>query len=175
MEPFKSPFPTLFCRSLEAQGRQKINALHQLELLPSPGFLSLSYYECCSLEHNNVKSFLRNDFQKPQLLFFFLLQKSCFCPVLKLSLCGTHHIDRKNNRRSQHLARGVLSYLGGVSLNHKGPFVASQKRDLLLFVDFSLFLAAHWQDPDTGLLENLKWILHFHIIQFGALLVWMSL
>lgn len=59
MEPLKPPFTTLFCRSLEAQGRQKMYALHQHELLPSSGFPSLSYYECYSLEHNNVKSFLK--------------------------------------------------------------------------------------------------------------------
>lgn len=81
---------------------------------------------------------------------------------------------KKKTRRGQHLARGVLSYLEGVSLDHNGPFVASQKRDLSLFVDFSFFLAVHWQDPDMLLLENIKWILHFHIIQYGTLLVWMS-
>lgn len=80
---------------------------------------------------------------------------------------------QKKTRRSQHLARGVLFHLGGVSLNHNGPFVASQKRDLLLFIDFLPFLAVHWQDSDALLLENIKWILH--ITQYGTLLVWMSL
>lgn len=74
MEPLKSPSPTLFWRSLEAQGRQKINALHQHELLPSSGFPSLSYYECYSLEHNNVKSFLKNELQKPPLVLFNIVQ-----------------------------------------------------------------------------------------------------
>lgn len=41
-------------------------------------------------------------------------------------------------RWSQHLAGPVLTHLRGLSLNHNGSFVASQKRDLLLSANFSL-------------------------------------
>lgn len=102
MEPLKSPFSTLFWPSLEAQGRQKLMPCTKINFCQA---LVFPHYLITSVTAWNARVssafchlfFLKSELQKtPQLVLFNFAQNFSlgFVLMLKLRLCGTHHMDR---------------------------------------------------------------------------------